>query len=72
MVGKIRQTWEKLPVSYRAHIVSAVHTFVSTFATEVLAMIATSSDLSISRMALIGALNVAIRAVIKSSAPMQK
>lgn len=68
----ILSAWNKLPVTWRTHIVSAVNTFVSTFATELLAMIATTTNLSISRMALIGALNVAVRAVVKSGSPIQK
>lgn len=70
--ASIKRAWNGLPDSWRAHIVSGTQTFVSTFATEILAMIATSTDLSVSRMALIGALNVAIRAVIKTSVPVQK
>lgn len=70
--ASLRQSWEKLPLAWRVHVVSAVNTFVSTFLTEILAMIATSTDLSISRMAIIGALNVAIRAAIKTGSPVQK
>lgn len=70
--ASIKQAWERLPLSWRVHVVSAVNTFASTFLTEILAMVATSTDLSLSRMALIGALNVAIRAAIKTSSPVQK
>lgn len=70
--ASLKRSWEGLPASWRGHIVSAIHTFVSTFLTEILAMVATSTDLSLSRMAIIGALNVAIRAAIKTSSPIQK
>ena len=70
--ASFKRSWEDLPESWRVHVVSAVHTFISTFLTEILAMVATSTDLSFSRMAIIGALNVAIRAAIKTGSPIQK
>lgn len=70
--ASFKRAWAGLPESWRVHIVSGARTFVSTFLTEILAMIATSTNLSLSRMALIGALNVAVRAAIKSGAPIQK
>lgn len=67
MKERINNAWAGLPEPWRHHIVSAVHTFVSTFITELMAMLVTTTDFSVSRFMLIAAMNAAIRAVVKSS-----
>ena len=61
---RIRQAWLGLPESWRTHAASMFNTFVSTFVTELGYMAMTSSDFTLSRFVVFGALNAAVRATL--------
>jgi hypothetical protein len=61
--NRVSDLWLQLPQTWRIHLVSAFNTFVSAFVTEILWLLSTSTDFSITRTALFGALSVAVRSI---------